>query len=366
MKRLMVLSIYIILFSFAILYAVLCAWSPGTQKPFLDKSGQPLPGSISEKLRVLVNGVEQGMFIKGKNRSKPVLLFVHGGMPEYFLTQKYPTGLEDYFVVVWWEQRATGLSFNPNASNEVITIEQLVSDLIEVTNYLRQRFDQEKIYLMAHSGGSFIGIQAAAEAPGLFHAYIGVAQISNQLKSEKQAYEYMRLQYKTKGDSQMVRRLEAVPVTLENGVPNAYYALRDKAMHSLGIGTTHEMRSIVTGVFLPSLQFREYTLAEKINLWRAKAASGVSIIWQAIMTTDLTKKVTELSIPVYFFHGSYDYTCSYTEAKLYFDKLKAPTKGFYTFTNSAHSPFLEEPEKTQLILREDVLWGLADLADKHD
>jgi pimeloyl-ACP methyl ester carboxylesterase len=241
-----------------------------------------------------------------------------------------------------------------------------VSDLIEVTNYLRQRFDQEKIYLMAHSGGSFIGIQAAAEAPGLFHAYIGVAQISNQLKSEKQAYEYMRLQYKTKGDSQMVRRLEAVPVTLENGVPNAYYALRDKAMHSLGIGTTHEMRSIVTGVFLPSLQFREYTLAEKINLWRAKAASGVSIIWQAIMTTDLTKKVTELSIPVYFFHGSYDYTCSYTEAKLYFDKLKAPTKGFYTFTNSAHSPFLEEPEKTQLILREDVLWGLADLADKHD
>jgi pimeloyl-ACP methyl ester carboxylesterase len=53
--------------------------------------------------------------------------------------------------------------------------DQLVSDTVAVTNYLRTRFGQEKIYLMGRSGGTFIGIQAAARAPGLYHAYIAVA-----------------------------------------------------------------------------------------------------------------------------------------------------------------------------------------------
>jgi hypothetical protein len=61
--------------------------------------------------------------------------------------------------------------------------------------------------------------------------------------------------------------------------------------------------------------------------------------------------------------GVYDYTCSYTLAKEYFEQLKAPVKGFYTFEQSAHSPMFEEPEKTQKILREDVLAGANSLAD---
>jgi hypothetical protein len=64
--------------------------------------------------------------------------------------------------------------------------------------------------------------------------------------------------------------------------------------------------------------------------------------------------VTELEIPVYFFEGKYDYTCADPLAKDYFEKLKAPVKGFYTFEKSAHTPLFEETEKTQHILQEDV------------
>ena len=62
-----------------------------------------------------------------------------------------------------------------------MTVEQSIADTLAVTNYLRQRFGQEKIYLLAHSGGSFIGIQAAARAPELYHAYIGMAQMAYQI-----------------------------------------------------------------------------------------------------------------------------------------------------------------------------------------
>jgi pimeloyl-ACP methyl ester carboxylesterase len=125
-----------------------------------------------------------------------------------------------------------------------------------------------------------------------------------------------------------------------------------------------DMKSIVTGIFLPSLQFPEYTLQEKVNLWRGKATSGVSSLWDTAITTDLAETLPELKIPAYFFHGVYDYTCSYTEAKAYFEKLQAPVKGFYTFEQSAHSPLFEEPEKMQKILLEDVLEGTNRLADR--
>ncbi len=339
--------------------------SPGNPQPVTDENGKTLPGSLSEKTFVRINGVEQGMFIKSRDARNPVLLYLHGGMPDYFLTPKYPTGLENLFTVVWWEQRGSGISYREDIPKESITQEQLIADTLALVNYLRQRFHQEKIYLMGHSGGTFFGIQAAAQAPELFHAYIGVAQMSNQLASEQLAYTYMLQQFKANGNQDMVKKLEAAPVTLSGGAPSAYLAVRDPAMHSLGIGTTHDMTSIVTGIFLPSLAFREYTLGEKINMWRGKARNGVSVLWETSLQTDLSQKVTELKLPVYFFEGIYDYTCAYSLAKDYFEKLKAPVKGFYTFEHSAHSPIFEEPTRSLAILQQDVLAGTNRLADER-
>ena len=353
----------ILLMCILILVGVLFVMSPGKPAPFLDENGNLLAGSISEKIHLNVNGVEQGMFIKGKDVTNPVLLYLHGGMPEYFLTQKYPTGLEDYFTVVWWEQRGSGLSYSANIPPESMTLEQMISDTKEVTNYLRKRFGQEKIYLMGHSGGTFIGIQVAAQAPELYHAYLSVAQMSYQLKSEKLAYDYMLQQYKEKANKHMVRKLESAPVTLTDGIPDSYLSWRDEAMHSLGVGTTHDMNSVITGIFLPSLTCREYSLIEKVNMWRGKSRSGVSSLWDTMLATDMTKRVPELNIPVYFFHGIYDYTVSYILAKDYFEKLRAPMKGFYTFEQSAHSPLFEEPERMQQILQADILAGMNNLAD---
>jgi pimeloyl-ACP methyl ester carboxylesterase len=329
----------------------------------MDEHGQPLPGSIAEKIRVNINGVEQAMFIKSKDVTHPVLLYLHGGMPDYFLTQRYPTHLEDAFTVVWWERRAIGLSYSPDIPRQSITQEQLIADTLAVTDYLRQRFGQEKIYLMAHSEGTFIGIQAVARSPERYRAYIAVEQMTNQRKSEYLAYEYMLQRFRDEGKTGMVRKLEAAPVTMEGGTSAAYLKVRDEAMHTLGIGTMHDMHSVITGLVWPSLQFREYTIGDKITFWRSKRAAGVSYIWSEVIATDLSAKVTKLDVPVYFLHGVYDYTVNYGLAKEYLGQLQAPVKGFYTFERSAHSPNYEEAQKTLRIMREDVLSDAIRLAD---
>lgn len=363
--RILLIITLIILVCFTIIVGGLLLLSTGKVEPFLDEKGQTLEGSISEKIHVTINGVEQGMFIKGKDKRKPVLLFLHGGpaMPEYTFAQKYPTGLEDCFIVCYWEQRGAGLSYSSDMPPETLTVEQLISDTLEVTNHLRNGFGQEKIYLMGHSGGSFFCIQAAARAPELYHAYIGIAQISNQMESEKLAYKYMMEQYTMVGDKRMIQKLDKFPITEMDTMPPPYRSLRDEAMHSLGIGTMRNMESVVSGIFLPVMQNPEYTFTEKINIWRGKWSVHSTNMWNQILATNLTTEVTKLDIPVYFFSGLYDYTASYTLAKDYLEKLQAPVKGFYTFEQSAHSPIFEEPEKMQHILKEDVLLGVNNLAD---
>jgi len=357
---LIVLSAF--LASVLVLAGVLLLWSPGRPTPFLDEDGKPLPGSISERIHVNINGVEQGMFIKGKDASKPVLLYLHGGMPDYFLTERYPTGLDEDFVVVWWEQRGSGLSFSPDMAPESLTTEQVVADTLALTDYLRKRFGQDKIYLMGHSGGTFIGIQAAARAPEKYRAYIGVAQMSHQLRSEQMARDYMLEQYRANGNADMARKLEAAPVGDSVPLPDAYSSVRDVAMHELGVGTTHDMRSIITGLLLESFRSPEYTLGEKIGMWRGKMFSN-SRLWNTQLSTDLRGVVTRLEIPAYFLHGVHDYTVSYPLAQAYFEALIAPLKGFYTFEHSAHSPLFEEPARTCEIMAKDVLAGANGLAD---
>jgi pimeloyl-ACP methyl ester carboxylesterase len=348
-----------------ILLGMLLAVSPGKAKLFLDEKGRPLSGSISEKIHVNINGIRQGMFIMGKNVGNPVLLFLHGGtaMPEYFLTQNHPTGLEQYFTVCWWDRRGAGLSYSAHAPPETLTVEQSISDTLAVTNYLRSRFHKHKIYMMAHSGGSLIGIQASARAPELFYAYIAVGQMSYQLKSEMLSYEYMLRRYQAIGNAKMVAQLEAALPAMSVPLPASYMKVRDRAMHGLGVGTTHDMKSVITGIFLASWLFRGYTLGEKLALWRGKFSSD-KVLWDKMIATDLTKQIQKLDLPVYFFHGKYDYTVSYPLAKAYLDELQAPIKGFYTFEHSAHSPMFEEPERMKQILQEDVLQGKNNLSDR--
>lgn len=355
------IALLVILALILILTGIILAYSPGKPKPLADLTGKIPVRSLSEKIFLTIGGVKQGMFIMSRDTNNPVLLYLHGGMPDYFLSKKYPTALEDMFTMVWWEQRGSGISYSHGTRKDTITVNILLTDVRDVTDYLCKRFGKEKIYLMGHSGGTFIGIQAVAQHPEKYHAYIGVAQMTDQFKSEKLARDYMLRQYRDKGDKRMTHRLESATIT--ETISPAYLKIRDKAMHELGIGTMHNMNSVFTGLFVPSLLCRDYTFKEKLAMWAGKASSGVSLIWKDIISADLKQTVTRIDIPVYFCCGIFDYTVNYSLAKEYFNSLEAPVKGFYTFENSAHSPLFEEPSRMQRIMKEDVLNGSINLAD---
>jgi pimeloyl-ACP methyl ester carboxylesterase len=344
----------------------LFAISPGRPALLRAADGNLIPGSLSERVTVEIGGILQGMFIQSVDPANPVLLFLHGGpgMVEFFMEQDYPTGLERHFTMVWWEQRGAGMSFSTDIPPETMTLDQMIGDTIEVADYLRNRFGQDRIILLGHSWGSYLGIQVVAKAPDRFRAYVGMAQIVHQLRSEVMAHDYLLAAYRERGNAAMVRKLEAAPVSMESGTSEAWMRLRDEAMHRAGVGHTRDMDSVITGIFLPMWRVRAYTVMEKINIWRGKLWSR-PFFWDELLRDDLSTRLTTIELPVYFFVGRYDQTANPTLSRAYFDAIDAPVEGFYAFENSAHSPLFEEPDRATQILLQDVLHGLNELADAN-
>lgn len=110
--------------------------SPGRPDPLRNANGDVIPGSLSERVTVEIGGIPQSMIIQSVDPANPVLLFIHGGpgMTEFFMEQDYPTGLEQHFTMVWWEQRGAGMSFSAGIPPETMTMAQMISDTIEVAD----------------------------------------------------------------------------------------------------------------------------------------------------------------------------------------------------------------------------------------
>ncbi|WP_309862365.1 alpha/beta hydrolase [Bacillus sp. SLBN-46] len=168
-----------------------------------------------EKIRL--GGVEQTVLIQAENPTKPVLLFIHGGpcMPvpgvvsrgQDYAVSTTTKELVKHFVVVFYDQRGAGKSFNKNTPAESMRVEQYITDCNELVDVLRSRFNQEKIYLAAHSWGSIIGLNMTLRYPEKLHGYIGISQILNWTDNDKLCYDWVVNKAKQANDQKTLKKL---------------------------------------------------------------------------------------------------------------------------------------------------------------
>lgn len=332
----------------ALAVAVIGWNSPGTTKPIRTSDGQPIPGSLARLEAVSVNGNTQWLLMRGADSTRPVLLFLHGGpgLPEASLLVGHE--LEKKFVVVNWEQRGAGKSYDASVFNDSFNIATFVDDAVEVSQWLTQRFHQPRIYLMAHSWGTFLGIRTVQKRPDLFRAFFSISQIASQLEAEKISYNWVLAQARQHDDTRQVSRL-----INQGPPPYPADAWLDYLMWQRGLVADYGggmYRANFYPLFIRSLLFcQEYTLLDKIH-YGFGAMESVRRLWPPVVATDLLRAAPTLQVPYYLFQGTHDYQTPYPVAKRYFDHVQAPRKRLFTFTNSAHSPIFEEPEHFQRCL----------------
>ncbi len=170
MKRLLKFLLYTIIVIIVIalgLVITLWSFSPGKADPIKDINGNQISGSISTIEKIEIGGDEQYLIIRGVDSTKPIMLFLHGGpgSPEFAFVKRFNQSIEEDYVMVYWEQRGAGKSYMAESSYEKLNLEQLIADTRELSIYLAKRFGKEKIFIMGHSWGSFLGIMTVNKYP---------------------------------------------------------------------------------------------------------------------------------------------------------------------------------------------------------
>jgi pimeloyl-ACP methyl ester carboxylesterase len=343
---------------FILLALILVVWikSPGKAQPITDADGKTLDSSISEVEKIMLGGQEQYLFIRGVNRTKPVMLFLHGGpgSPELSFMRNYNTAIENDFVMVYWEQRGSGKSYSENIPVESMNLAQFISDTKELSEYLAKRFNQEKIYVMGHSWGSLLGILTAYQYPELFHAYFGVGQVAHQYKGERISFEWVKEQASQQNDKDAVKTLSEMtfPDSLASSTQWIEFVMNERKYVTQFRGAMREMTGMWPMIKMV-LSTKEYTLSDKVNYMKGNLFS-IENMWADVINANLFVEIDSMQVPVYIFQGIHDYQTPYSVAKDFYDQLKAPQKEFFTFENSAHSPIMEEADKFNSIVRERV------------
>jgi pimeloyl-ACP methyl ester carboxylesterase len=321
--------------------AVLVSQFFATTPPILDASGIPLPGSIATLEKVDLNGSEQWISIRGKDVKKPVLLFLAGGPggSQLVTERRALSKLEDDFVVVNWEQPGAGKSFDA-VDRSTLTPHRYINDGLALVSYLRERFDEEKVYLLGESWGSALGIWMVQRNPELFHAFIGTGQMVAFQENDQLCYDFVLKLMQERGNLEKVQQLK------QQGPPPYYgkgVAMKEAAFLTETFSYMNANPAISDDGFntFQDLAGSEYGLYDKVN-WFRGALETIDVVYPQLWEVDFRTQVLELAVPVYFLIGRHDVNAPPVLAQQYFELLKAPHKELIWFERSGHNPWVTE------------------------
>jgi len=351
--------IYLLACMFVLAVIVLASQWIAYTPPILGYDGKPLPNSIASLEKVRLGGVDQWLIIRGQSMDKPVLLFLSGGPggSEAGRVLRFNQELEKHFVVVIWEQRGCGKSYPSLNPKSALTVDQYVSDIIELTDMLRARFDEDKIYLLGHSWGTIIGVRAAQERPDLFYAYIGTGQMVDVRETDQTIYRMWLENAEKTGDTKFIELLEAQgePPYFGKNPVSRYVNIFSREYR------VFEMPSIKSeeyrrdgDLLLLALRQPEYGWLDRVNFMRG-LMDTFNVVYPQLQDFDFRDDAQTFDLPVYIILGRHDVNATYWIAEEYSSILQAPHKQLYIFEDSGHGMIWQETDKFHDIMINTVL-----------
>ena len=328
--------------------AVAIAW-PASTPPVLGPDGRPVPGSIAELATVRLGGVDQTVMIRAANPDAPVLLYLAGGpgQSDLALTRVAAEPWVDDVVFVDWDQRGTGKSYAALEPSRSLTLEQAVADTIELTEILRDRFDERRIYLMGESWGSILGVLAVQRRPDLYYAWIGSGQMVDVVETDRRVYRDLVDYAARTGDGALAAKLAEIGEPPYRDIPWAnanllawYEYLYAPYTPSPGYLARGEAGGLDPFGILGS----EYNLVEKTTVLRG-LIDTFALLYPQLYGIDFRRDVARLEVPVYMLDGAAELEGRRDLALEWFEGLTAPSKTRITFDGAAHRSHSSRPTR---------------------
>ncbi len=323
---------------------------------------------INELKKIKIGGVEQWVLIRSENPSNPVLLFLHGGpgTSEMPLLRHYNKDLEKYYTVVMWDQRGAGKSNHGSIPDESFSLNQILDDTHEITQYLKKRFTQPKIFLVGHSWGSILGIITIKKYPEDYYAYVGIGQVVNAKKNLQLSYDTINKLAERKENKKEITKFAQFDfsrningdILLKDAI-KMYSWIERNARIFYEKNAHYQLTKITT--FAP-----EFTVRDKAK-YLAGTYRSKKLLWNdQFLSINFLANSLQFEIPVYFVQGKHDFVTCADITKEYCNAINAPYKEMILFENSAHCPVFEEPQKFNELLISNVLKHATPKADPKE
>lgn len=307
-----------------------------------DQQNEGTTTPVAEKTYVNLGGDPQYVEMTGASDQLPVLLFLAGGpgWPQTASIRYFNSDLSKDMILVSWDQAGSGKSYMKDPTPKHLSVESLVSNAHELTQYLKNKFHQKKIFLLGFSYGSVIGLKLAKQYPEDYYAYIGVSQLINFQQSWDVSMQWLHKQATQNNDSTTLHQLQLIregdssvcKTTLQCFL-NKYQLL--VKYRGAVYDTAKEKEIAKAESYYEDYQDYDYYKAFKYTAKR---------LGDEQFETDLTS-IKSLNIPVYFMAGRHDWNIPGQVTKQYFDQLGAPKKEFIWFEKSGHEIPEEQAQK---------------------
>jgi pimeloyl-ACP methyl ester carboxylesterase len=338
----------------------IAALLPASTPPIVGADGKQIPASIASLERVALGGHEQWIMMRGHSTENPVLLYLSGGPGQSDLpyVRVLFANLEPDFVVVGWDQRGTGKSYPALDPTSTLTLDQAVSDTIELTDLLRARFDEPKIYLVGESWGSILGALAAQRRPDLYHAVIGSGQMVSVRETDRRLYSEILKLAEAADDTALAQTMRSFgEPPYRDPFANAFVMQQYDKLYKpytppeslQRLGATAAWETGPWGVL-----GREYNAVEKVSVMRG-LMDMFSVMYPQLQGIDFRRDVRTLGVEYVMLDGAAELSARRDLALEWYAQLDAPRKRIFTFENAAHSVAQEQFVAFRQILLETVV-----------
>jgi proline iminopeptidase len=332
---------------------------PASTPPILAANGKPLSGSIASLEKIRLGGQDQWIMLRGYRTDKPVLLYLSGGPGQSDLpySRVLFDDLSRNFVVVSWDQRGTGKSYAALDPASTLTLDQAIADTIALTNYLRERFGEKKIYLLGESWGSTLGVLAVQRRPELYYAWIGSGQMVSQRETDRRIYQDLLTLAAKEKDTALMTKMQSYgePPYLDSPYANAFVMGQyDRLAPSYTPPQSYIQHGNAANLGPWGIFGAEYNLVEKVNVLRG-LIDMFAIMYPQLQTIDFHQTVKQLEVPVYLLDGAAELKGRRDLALEWFEQLQAPHKQWFSFENAGHSVAFEQFEALSRIMVETIL-----------
>jgi pimeloyl-ACP methyl ester carboxylesterase len=306
--------------------------------------------------KVTLGNFPQKIHISFTNPDAPILLVLHGGpgvSNRHSLMNRHKDLASD-FVLVAWDQRGCAGSY-AGVDPATLTVDRLVDDAHELTEWLCLAFSQQKLNILGGSWGSQLGTLLACRYPERIANYVGTGQVVDGFENERISWQFTMDAATKARDEKSIATLRRVGPPVKGQYLGGLSGLmaQRRILSKYG-GSTRADKGFFESYVKPVFLSGEYTPSDLWGYLRGYSLV-LGTMWPELVDYDFRVSNNSFTMPYYIFQGRQDKNTPSSLVEAYFEILSAPRKELVWFEHSAHGPLSDEPERFKRLLREKLL-----------